>query len=125
MTGASLIGIAQAPLVWVVICEIFFFAYLLRDKGMTYDPRKALARLWPILRVLIIAVSGALIGLLIGRLFADTLGWLMFGLGALPGCVAADRLLRSLRPATRIWRWVATPIALLQAAVSAGTLAAL
>ncbi|MEM9581068.1 MAG: hypothetical protein AAF891_10310 [Pseudomonadota bacterium] len=118
MTAQVWIGVAQAPLVWVVVCEVFFLAYLVKDKGVSYRLGEVFKAHAPMIRMLLTAVLGALAGYLIGRMISDSAGWIGFAIGTLPACVLIDRLLAGMRPKTRIWRWFATPLAAAQALLS-------
>jgi hypothetical protein len=113
MNQIAALQLAQMPLIWIVICEIFFFIYALRDKGMEPNLGQSFTRAWPMFRVLVIAVTGAAIGYALGSLISPRIALLGMALGALPGCLEVDRLLCAMRPNTRIWRWFASLCAML------------
>lgn len=112
MNQIAALQLAQMPLIWIVICELHFFAYALREKGLAANIGQSLSRTWPMFRVLLIAVTGAAIGYVIGSLVSPRIALFGMALGALPACVQVDRLLCALRPNTRIWRWTASLSAL-------------
>lgn len=102
------------PLIWVVLCEVFFLVYVVRDDGVSFDPARMIRRLWPMARILFLALFGGIVGLLFFGFFGPVARWFGLFVGAMPAAVMADRLLCRIRPATRIWRWAAGAVLLAQ-----------
>jgi len=115
MTDPLAAGLAQLPLIWIVICEIFFLVYMLREDGLTFQMQPMIQRMLPMAKILFFALFGSIVGFLFLGFFSQTAGWIGFFLGGLPAARMIDRLLCQMRPDTRAWRWTASLIAGVQA----------